>query len=230
MEFKEFTKIARLSRDCVVTEKIDGTNGQIFICTMDEVKTSFAGDYQNAEIYANEFVQKYSVAINGGLLMFAGSRNRWLSDHEDNYGFWHWVKANNEELFKLGTGRHFGEWWGSGVQRGYGLVKGEKRFSLFNTYRWAAPGTELKQYPTQDPRIMKSQEHVPTCCHVVPVLYEGIFDTAFIEGTVTMLKAAGSKAAPGFMNPEGVVIFHIAGSHMYKKTIEKDNQPKSLAT
>jgi hypothetical protein len=31
MEFKAFPKISRFSREVVVTEKIDGTNGQIFI-------------------------------------------------------------------------------------------------------------------------------------------------------------------------------------------------------
>lgn len=30
-EFKEFPKMGRLSRECVVTEKIDGTNAQIYI-------------------------------------------------------------------------------------------------------------------------------------------------------------------------------------------------------
>lgn len=30
-EFNGFPKIARLSRECVITEKIDGTNAQIFI-------------------------------------------------------------------------------------------------------------------------------------------------------------------------------------------------------
>jgi len=31
MEFTEFPKIARLSREVIVTEKIDGTNGCIYI-------------------------------------------------------------------------------------------------------------------------------------------------------------------------------------------------------
>jgi hypothetical protein len=31
MEFKEFQKIPRLRRDCVITEKLDGTNAQICI-------------------------------------------------------------------------------------------------------------------------------------------------------------------------------------------------------
>jgi len=31
IEFKEFPKIARLSRECIITEKIDGTNASILI-------------------------------------------------------------------------------------------------------------------------------------------------------------------------------------------------------
>jgi hypothetical protein len=30
-EFREFSKMARLSREIIITEKIDGTNAQIFI-------------------------------------------------------------------------------------------------------------------------------------------------------------------------------------------------------
>lgn len=30
-DFIEFPKIARLSRECVITEKLDGTNAQIYI-------------------------------------------------------------------------------------------------------------------------------------------------------------------------------------------------------
>ena len=39
-EFKEFKKIPRLSRDIVITEKIDGTNGLIYI---DEANNIYAG-------------------------------------------------------------------------------------------------------------------------------------------------------------------------------------------
>ena len=31
MEFQNFPKMARLTRDVIVTEKIDGTNAQVFI-------------------------------------------------------------------------------------------------------------------------------------------------------------------------------------------------------
>jgi hypothetical protein len=37
------------------------------------------------------------------------------------------------------------------------------------------------------------------------------------------LKKNGSYAMPGFMNPEGIVIFHVAANTGFKKTFEKDN-------
>jgi hypothetical protein len=173
-EFEGFGKIPRLSRNCVITEKIDGTNSQIYI---DE-----------------------------DMNISAGSRNRWLTPEQDNFGFARWVQENKEELLKLGIGRHFGEWWGQGIQRGYDLK--EKRFSLFNTSRW-------------------SDESVrPACCHVVPVLWTGLFDTHVVQYALDQLALGGSVAAPGFMNPEGVVVFHVAGNLMFKKTIKNDEVPK----
>ena len=47
-----------------------------------------------------------------------------------------------------------------------------------------------------------------------------------IDAAIIRLVREGSVAAPGFMNPEGVVAFHTAGGHLYKKTIEKDHLPK----
>lgn len=185
MEFKSFTKIPRLSRNCIVTEKIDGTNGQIFITEDKQI--------------------------------WVGSRNQWISTPDnriqtDPFGFSRWVAEHEEELIEgLGPGRHFGEWWGSGIQRGYGLPQGEKRFSLFNTTRWS------------DDTVR------PACCRVVPVLYIGPFDTDIIQVCLGNLRDAGSLAAPGFMKPEGVVIFHEAANALFKKTIEKDEAPKSQA-
>ena len=109
---------------------------------------------------------------------------------------------------KLGVGYHFGEWWGQGIRRGYGLA--EKRFSLFNTSKWYDDSVR------------------PSCCRVVPILYRGLFDTNVIVETLESLKLNGSVAAPGFMRPEGVVIFHTASGVMFKKTIEKDEMPKRL--
>jgi hypothetical protein len=110
---------------------------------------------------------------------------------------------------RLGPGRHFGEYWGRGIQRNYSLT--ERRFSLFNTSRWNDP------------------EKRPACCHVVPILYDGEFCTNRIKGVLRDLEKNGSKASPGFMGAEGIIIYHIAANMAFKKTIDKDEMPKSVA-
>ena len=191
-EFKDFPKMARLSRECVITEKIDGTNGQICIAEDGTIKV--------------------------------GSRTRWITPEDDNYGFARWVKDNHDQLLLLGHGRHFGEWWGQGIQRKYGL--NEKRFSLFNTLRWVEYGQEPAITPTSDPRIVKQQEVLPPCCSLVPILYRGIFTTSATDSALRELQVYGSKAAPGFMKPEGIVIYHVAGNVGFKKTLENDDEYK----
>ncbi len=42
------------------------------------------------------------------------------------------------------------------------------------------------------------------------------------------LKINGSYASKGFMKPEGIITFHVAANIGFKKTIEKDEIPKSL--
>lgn len=195
MEFQDFPKMARLSRECVITEKIDGTNAQILIGEDGSIQ--------------------------------AGSRTRWITPDDDNFGFAAWVAANADQLRLLGTGRHFGEWWGAGIQRKYN--QNEKRFSLFNTLRWCAHDAEPAQIPSADPRAEpKYQTRVPSCVSVVPVLYRGLFDTDEVNAAITRLRIDGSAAAPGFMKLEGVVVFHIAGNVGFKKTLEKDEVPKAL--
>lgn len=66
MEFVEFPKIARLVRPCIITEKIDGTNAQVFI------------------------------GEDGTVL--AGSRTRWITPADDNYGFAAWVTERAGQL------------------------------------------------------------------------------------------------------------------------------------
>lgn len=176
IEFKEFPKIARLNREVIVTEKLDGTNAAVVI---DE---------------------------DGNIA--AQSRSRLITPADDNYGFARWVAGNSTELLKLGHGHHFGEWWGQGIQRNYGLT--EKRFSLFNVHRWG------------DDTVR------PACCHIVPVIYR----SGDIEGfgvckyAIERLMSQGSFAAPGFMKPEGIVAFHVAANMMFKATIEKDDEWK----
>lgn len=185
MEFEAFPKIPRLKRGVVITEKIDGTNAQ--------------------------------VAITEDGRLFAGSRTRWVTPggsvngvQSDNYGFAAWVEEHKEELIKLGPGRHYGEWWGMGIQRNYGLT--ERRFSLFNSGRWSNPETR------------------PACCGVVPVLYAGDFSSTVVDEQIARLMREGSHAAPGFMRPEGVVVYLPASGHLYKVLCEHDELPKGVTT
>ena len=193
-EFESFPKIARFSREVIVSEKIDGTNASIFIGEDGEFLT--------------------------------GSRKRWITPTDDNFGFSRWAHDHKDELLTLGPGRHFGEWWGSGIQRGYGLSKGEKRFSLFNVLRWCLSGDEPQRIPTADPRIVKMQDVLPPCVGLVPVLWRGKFDDMPLESIMADLRFEGSRAAPGYDKPEGIVIFHVAGNVGFKKTFDKDDQPK----
>jgi hypothetical protein len=185
-EFKSFPRMPRLTRDIIITEKLDGTNAQIFI---DE---------------------------SGRFL--TGSRNKWITPESDNYGFARWAYEHREELMHLGPGRHFGEWWGAGIQRHYGLT--EKRFSLFNVRRWANSDSlgEEKQFP--------EQELCPQGCQVVPVLYSGPFFLTAIDEALRDLQSDGSAAAKGFMQPEGIVIYHTAAKQCFKKTFEHDSTGK----
>ena len=187
--------MARLSRECIITEKIDGTNAQICI------------------------------GEDGSFMV--GSRTRWITPDNDNFGFAKWAMENKNELMKLGVGRHFGEWWGAGIQRRYDLAV--RRFSLFNVQRWALHGTTPKTCPTADPRVTSVQDVLPPCCGLVPVLYQGPFDTTAVDRCIESLRLNGSVAAPGFMKPEGIVLFHVAGNVSFKKTIEKDEMPKGAS-
>lgn len=175
-EFVAFPKIARWSREVIVTEKLDGTNAQVHVTDDGRV--------------------------------IAGSRNRWIAPGDDGFGFAAWVEKNAEELKQLGPGSHFGEWWGAGIQRKYNTH--EKRLSLFNVSRWGDGGKDKR----------------PACCHVVPVLFRGNLDDLFIDSVLNQLEMSGSVASPGFMKPEGVVIFHVASGALFKKTLDKDDEPK----
>ncbi len=221
--FTEFPKMARFARECIITEKIDGTNAQVMIAPR--------ADFSDEQLSA-PFAPFFSVSGEAGdFVMVAGSRTRWISAKEDNHGFAKWVSEHRYELLRLGHGRHFGEWWGSGIQRGYGLQKGEKRFSLFNVQRWCLHGQEPQRIATADPRIEKYQDVLPPCCGLVPIISKSVFSMSSqaMEQAIYRLRTEGSFAAPGFMQPEGAILFHVAGNFGLKMTLEKDDQPKSIA-
>ena len=156
------------------------------------------------------------VGVSGDGIVRAGSRSRWITPEDDNFGFARWVAEHQAALAALGPGRHFGEWWGAGIQRRYGLT--EKRFSLFNVARWSDDPEERGI----DPATGQARPARPSCCGIVPVLWRGPFDTAVIDGVLVALADTGSSAAPGFMNPEGIVVWHEAARMLFKKTLGSD--------
>lgn len=194
IEFEPFPKMARLSREIVITEKIDGTSACVYITEDGYIR--------------------------------AGSRTRWITPQDDNQGFAAWVEAHRDELLTLGPGRHFGEFWGKGIQRNYGLD--ERRFSLFNVSRWCLFMDEPQPIKTDDPRIEKMQGVLPPCCGLVPVLYRGEFDTDDIESALDGLRRRGSVAVPGWLDPEGLIVWHTAANIGFKKTLKHDDLPKSF--
>lgn len=139
--------------------------------------------------------------------VWAQSRSRIIVPTADNFGFAGWVEKNADTLRDLGPGYHYGEWWGVGIQRGYGLT--ERRFSLFNVARWG--------------------ESRPACCGVVPVLYRGMSLNEGANVALHDLREHGSTAAPGFMKPEGIIAYHTAGNLYFKATLEKDDEHKGKA-
>lgn len=144
-EFQAWPKIPRWENETyTITEKLDGTNGCIIITEDGDV--------------------------------FAQSRTRILKETSDgdNYGFCKWVRGNASALLALQPGYHFGEWWGKGINRNYGLK--ERRFSLFNI--WI---------------------DIPDCIHRVPVIeetYEKSWYRLMQEGSIA---APGFMNPEGFV-------------------------------
>lgn len=171
--YPEWGKTPRLNdyaKQMLITEKIDGTNALIQILPAGE-GLSTEGSCTNV----------------AGFSVRAGSRTRWLEPGKgDNFGFAGWVYEHAHELVNLGLGKHYGEWWGQGIQRRYGLE--HKRFSLF---RW---------FLTDPPPEVRGLD-------VVPVLYDGPIDLEQIEACRFMLSERGSVAAPGYNRPEGLVVW-----------------------
>ena len=190
LTFEPFRKLSRMNRGCTITEKIDGTNAQLCF---------------DAE---------------GNMLVGSRKRQIWPEGYDgkagcDNAGFAKWAYDNQEALFEfLGEGRHYGEWCGGKIQRGYGLT--EKKFALFNTSRFGDGRQEIPE------------ELFNIGLTVVPVLFDGEFTTNVVEEVMEVLKEHGSYFAEGFMNPEGVVVYHHALRDYFKVTYDHDKTGKGI--
>lgn len=230
-DFHPWGKTARLFRDITITEKIDGTNAQIYIEDVtDEGIEVYPSHIRDGEVTAgavNAFGRSlpglvYADAHGQLLYVRAGSRKRWVTADDDNFGFARFVYDNVAELVKLGEGRHYGEWWGSGIQRGYALPQGHKVFSLFNTTKWYA-----------NPLIQEINGGIlhPHTLTVVPVLAEGAFNEEIVREVAEDLQAWGSAAAKHFDvtfdRPEGIIVYHQHSNQVFKYTpYEKEDGHK----
>jgi hypothetical protein len=197
LKFVQFPKIPRLKKEVVITEKVDGTSAQIAIIELgNEVAYNMAAaDPYVLRVYPSERTGDNPWALK------AGSRNRWLKIGADNFNFAGWVLEHSDELKSLGLGRHYGEWYGKGIQRDYGLW--DKKFALFNVARWN------DENPNR-----------PACCQVVPILARG--ENVDTDVVMEKLFREGSVLAPGYGRPEGIVVFHSASRQLYKRTFDQD--------
>lgn len=214
IEFKAWPKTPRLFRDMVITEKIDGTNGAIIIEKMHFHQHVKDGERVQMTLPGTKdtwrgILVRFGDGWDDCYVVGAQSRTRLITPEVDNHGFAKWVFDNAADLVHaLGEGRHYGEWWGSGINRGYGLKDGQKKFSLFNVKRYQGLLGVFGQID------------------VVPTLYRGPFDLDEVKVWTKLLGRDGSFAAPGFMKPEGVVVFHEAAGQTFKVTLEGDEKPK----
>lgn len=219
IEFKAWAKTPRLKKDMVVTEKIDGTNA----CVIIEDHTVFTRpDYWSTGTRVGTpvdgvkdggprgvAVQTRIPAMDETRIFMVGaqSRTRLVTPEKDNFGFAAWVHENAEELvLTLGPGHHFGEWWGKGIQRGYG--QSGRHFSLFNVNRYAGPleGAMHKGLKIAEGELL-----------LVPELYRGPFNMTTIDEILADLHNNGSKAAPGGFTPaEGVIVYHVGAGTVFK--------------
>ena len=207
VDHQKFPKIPRFNREIIITEKIDGTNGVVYVAPTRDVMVDRSGHtpFDVTALYGDlPPVEQQPMRV------YAGSRNRWITPERDNYGFAAWVREHEVELQGLGPGFHYGEWYGQGIQRNYGLD--HRRFALFNVHRWADPNWR------------------PACCGFVAVLQRRSIPCMDIGGSaLSWLRTHGSAIVPGFMNPEGIVIYHTAAKQLFKVTLENDEKPKGVS-
>lgn len=197
--FKSWPKTARLFRDIVITEKLDGTNAAIGIVRLTPES--------NVLNYAGHAIVEYAGST---YAVYAQSRKRLITPGDDNYGFARWVYANASALVgQLGEGLHFGEWWGKGIQRGY--ERDHKCFSLFNARKWRY----LNRQPLGDAYLDR-----------VAILYDGPFSEQMIKGALNYLKLYGSYSAPGFKRPEGVCVYFKQADTILKVTLDGEDAGK----
>lgn len=220
-EFIQWAKTPRLLRDIVVTEKLDGTNAAIQIreVSTEALLAHLAEDDPEILGYFPHTNAEDDLRPLSYLVVGAQSRNRVISLRQDNQGFARWVADNASTLVEdLGEGLFFGEFWGGKIARKYGLPATDQRFSLFN------PDTKFGAAIWNEQTQTTEYEGPQTPgLSTVPVLYSGPFSLDAVRGVLQTLQDRGSEAVPGFMRPEGVVVYHTHAHRIIGK-VTLDNE------
>lgn len=193
MEFKAYKKTPRVDKlTFTISEKIDGTNAVLYV-----------------------HHPHFGEVLNGTEkppFILAGSRSKWLlqepgKPNDDNHGFGRWVKDNEEELMKLPQGYHYGEWYGKGINRAYGLK--DRRFMLFNFNRYVK---------------LKEENQLPSVVELETVLADNVsFEHLNQIGAqvAARLIQGGSVHVPGFRSTEGIILRQAHSDIVHKHVWEK---------
>lgn len=196
-EFKDWPKIPRFfESDITVSEKIDGTNGLIFISESGNIRAGSRTQW----IYPARMHDK---------------TKPWFMD---NYGFATWVDENSEALIKLlGPGYHHGEWWGRGIQRNYGMNK--RVFSLFNTYKWGHLWDKQEICDVVPHKTYTMTKYTPLSLDE-PMLG---FDRVLRQVETDFMKQSLAAVKYGVLNfePEGFMIWHDKAKQYFKVPVNK---------
>lgn len=189
-----------------VTEKLDGTNSSIHI--WDKSKLIF---YSEKWLYGPDWGDSPSeVPVtyeDDHHVVSTASRNRWVVPGDDNYGFASWVRQNGSEIVKLGHGSHFGEWVGPSIQKNPHELS-QKRFYLFNHYRWGA---------VYNATVEGHDTNFPKCVDVVPFIGKSNYDEEVIDAWMMELRYIGSHIGG---KPEGLMVYVPEADHYQKVTFE----------
>lgn len=210
--FVAWPKTPRWHSRLVVTEKIDGSNACVSIRARGPRVECDIGGGPDPFVLATVAVELPSAGSTPHDVR-AGSRSRWLGvgKSQDNFGFARWVQDNANALaLILGPGDHWGEYFGAGIQRTYGL-KG-KHFAVFNTQRFNTERTDIVAVGAPGWEM--------ALVNVVPVLYEGE-SLECIRTEFDVLRHTGSRVN-GWQKPEGVCIYQCNSRQVFKLTYEHE--------
>lgn len=143
------------------------------------------------------------IIVDEGKVLGIQSRKRLITPDKDNMGFASWVTEHEEQLATLGTGYHFGEWAGPGIQKNpLGLE--QKEFFLFNPFRH-----NEEYFNWLNPQLSRGK------VQSVPLLYQGKYTPGIVESTFEELDANTEY------KPEGVMIYFPKADSYIKHVVNK---------